>query len=64
MNILEQYIEEVHSVTPVTYEWAKEGMVFVEVDVTSNCYGNRKRDIQVFEKGEWEVNKKRGYWMA
>ena len=45
MNILEQYIVEVHSVTPCLDEWTNEFPEddFVKVDVTRNCYGAKKR---------------------
>lgn len=66
MNLLEQYIEEIHSVEPYNAEWTKQfpKTRFVEVDVTTNCYGNTKRKKHVFQTEEWEKFKKQGYWMA
>jgi hypothetical protein len=65
MNILEQYIEEVHNVRPYTAEWTKKfDKEFVEVDITTNCYGSKKRDTHVFSTVEWEKVVEQGYYMA
>ncbi|AXH71193.1 hypothetical protein BSP36_147 [Bacillus phage BSP36] len=66
MNILEQYIEEVHSVKPYTEDWTKEfpNKTFVEADITTNCYGQKKRAIHVFEEDEWETALEKGYYMG
>lgn len=60
MNLLEQYIEEVHSEEPLKYPDRE----FVKVDVTTNCYGIKKRDTYIFNTFEWEKYKSQGYWMA
>ena len=66
MNMLEQYIKEVHSVKPYEADWTKEfpGVYFVEVDVTTNCYGCIERTQRVFDTAEWAKYQEQGYWMA
>lgn len=66
MNMLEQYIVEIHSVNEYEEEWTKEfpDFKFVEVDVTTNCYGSENRDKRIFNTVEWEKYKEQGYWMA
>lgn len=66
MNLLEQYIKEVHSVTPYEADWTKEfpDSEFIEVDVTTNCYGSIKRSKHIFNTNEWEQYKSQGYWMG
>ena len=66
MNLLEQYIVEVHSVEPFTEEWVSEfpDRDFIKVDVTTNCYGRIKRVTRVFDRTEWTQYQKQGYWMA
>lgn len=66
MNLLEQYIEEVHSVRIYDALWTRKfpNTNFVEVEVTTNCYGNVTRKKHVFQAEEWEKFKKQGYWMA
>ena len=62
MNILEHYIEEIHSVKPYAADWAVGE--WVEVDITSNCYGNTKRENRVLTIKQWETAKENGYYMA
>lgn len=66
MNLLEVYIEEVHSVTPYTADWTDRfpDRKFVQVDVTTNCYGREKRDTYVWNTKEWEEIKQKGYYMG
>lgn len=66
MNLLEQYIEEIHSEEPFQSDWTEcfPGKNFVKVDVTTNCYGNRKRDQHYFEEERWKSFKEQGYWMG
>lgn len=66
MNLLEQYIVEIHSVEPYEAEWTKRfpKVKFVEADVTTNCYGRKDRQRHVFNTEEWEKFKEQGYWMA
>lgn len=65
MNRLEQYIVEVHSVTPYTEEWTDKfpGDEFVKVDVTRNCYGSKKRVNRIWTTEEWNEILNNGYWM-
>lgn len=64
MNILENYIEEIHSVKPHIAEWTKEfpDRDFLEVDVTTNCYGRTERKTHVWTVKEWEVIQAQGYY--
>lgn len=66
MNLLEQYIKEIHSEKPHEEEWTKEfkGKQFVEVEVTTNCYGSLTTEKRVFEVAEWAIIKEQGYWMG
>ena len=57
MNLLEHYIEEIHS------EEIKEENL-VEVDMTTLCYGTTKREINVYPKDYWEEKKQKGYYMG
>lgn len=65
MNMLEQYIKEVHSVTPYTESWMKQyHKDFLMVDLTVNCYGSLSRSERLFSVDEWEEAKEKGYYMA
>lgn len=66
MNVLEQYIEEVHSEKPYAADWTKEfaNSEFVEVDVTTNCHGHYQRATHIFDTDEWSKYKLQGYWMG
>lgn len=65
MNMLEQYIVEVHGIEAYTEEWTKQfEKEFVEVDVTINCYGSKERKKRVFAVEDWETYKAQGYWMG
>ena len=66
MNVLEQYIKEIHSEESYVPEWASEfsDIKFVKVDVTTTCYGRDKRETHVFNTRQWETFKLIGYWMA
>ncbi|QIW88751.1 hypothetical protein P59_154 [Bacillus phage P59] len=66
MNLLENYIVEVHSVGPCTAEWVKEfpDRELLEVDVTTNCYGRENRHTHVWSTTEWEKIKEQGYYMG
>lgn len=66
MNLLEQYIQEVHSEKPYSADWTNEfpEREFVEVEVTTNCYGREKRETHIFNTVEWSKYKSQGYWMA
>lgn len=67
MNVLEVYIEKIHSVKAHEHEpWMDKfpGLKLVDVDISTNCYGRRKRSISTFETKEWENIKSQGYYMA
>ena len=65
MNLLEQWIEEIHEEKPHEAAWTKEfNKEFVQVDVTFECYGRTSRDKIVFSKEDWEKCKEDGYFMA
>lgn len=63
MNLLEHYIEKVHSVREVHNEYDLKH-AYCEVDVTYDCYGQKERKKRLFQKSEWEKAKRRGYFMA
>lgn len=61
MNLLEQYIEEVHNVEFVEKEWGS----YVSVELTTNCYGRVQRTKTSFRNmEEWDKAKELGYYMA
>lgn len=65
MNLLEQYIEEVHSVVPLTDDWTKEfDHGFVKVDITTSCYGTSHQHFSVFSDEEWKDVKEKGYYLG
>jgi hypothetical protein len=59
MNLLETYIEEIHS----EHERKTDFGYVVDVDITENCYGGITRKKKTFAKDEWVDIKKKGfYW--
>ncbi|KDN58472.1 hypothetical protein [Exiguobacterium sp. AB2] len=68
MNMLENYIVEVHDVETYNAEWTKEDWAkdktWVEVDHTTNCYGSKTRSKRVYELNDWEATLKQGYYWA
>jgi hypothetical protein len=59
MNLLETYIEEIHS----EHERKTDFGYVVDVDITENCYGGITRKKKTFLKDEWADIKKKGfYW--
>ena len=65
MNLLEHYIQEIHSEKPYEAEWTKEfEKEFIKVDYTYDCYGGLTRTTQVFAKEQWEHFKIQGYFMG
>lgn len=59
MNLLEHYIEEVHSVTP-----DENNPDWVVVDVTCDCWGSIERKVHNTTKKAWEQEKEQGYFLA
>jgi hypothetical protein len=66
MNLLENYIKEIHSIAPYTVDWTKEfsDRQFVEVNLTSVCYGRIETRSHVWTTDEWEKIKEQGYYWA
>lgn len=66
MNLLEHYIKEIHNVESYEVSWTKElaHKKFVKVDMTHNCWGDLKRETQIFDTNQWEQIKEQGYFMA
>jgi hypothetical protein len=66
MNMLEIYIEEVHSEKPYIAEWTKEfpEREFVLVEVSTNCYGSKKRETHIWSTKEWAKYQEQGYYMG
>lgn len=64
MNLLEVYLEEIHSVEPYTEDWTSEfpDREFISVDVTTNCYGSKRRSVHVWTTKEFEEYKEQGYY--
>lgn len=63
MNILENFIVEIHSVEEIERQnWMQES--YVKVDMTTNCYGCIKRQQLHFPISEWETVKKAGYYLG
>lgn len=66
MNLLENYIKEIHSEKPYTEDWTKDfpDREFVEVDATIDSYGGIERKLNVFETTKWKQIKEQGYYWA
>lgn len=69
MNLLEHYIEKIYSEKDITLKYMKNmGKIpsepIIEVDLEYNCYGNIKRNIQIFSESAWKETKEKGYFMA
>lgn len=69
MNLLEHYIEKIHSETDITDDFTrkagyppKERMFTVEMDI--NCYGVKERVKKVFFESELKSAKADGYYLA
>jgi NADPH-dependent 7-cyano-7-deazaguanine reductase QueF len=59
MNLLEHYIVEVHNILE-----SKTNPEWIEVDVTTNCWGNISRHKHITTKKRWEYDLKQGYYIA
>jgi hypothetical protein len=59
MNLLEHYIVEIHK----TKE-SDSNPDMIEVDVTYNCWGNRRRVKHITSKQQWQKDVERGYFIA
>ena len=59
MNLLEHYIKEIHGIK----EFEKYPDM-IEVDVTCNCYGSIQRVKHLTDKKQWQMDLKKGYFIA
>ena len=59
MNLLEHYIEEIHSIK----EFEKYPDM-IEVDVTCDCWGSIQRTRHLTNKKQWKIDIENGYFMA
>ncbi|WP_144564069.1 hypothetical protein [Bacillus licheniformis] len=65
MNLLEQYIQEVHNEEPYSEPWTKRFEdEFAKAEITTNSYGVVKRHTEVWTKKQWNDIKKQGYYMG
>ena len=63
MNLLEHYIEKIHSEEEIPREeWMMSP--YVKVDITIDCYGNIERKTKFFPQSFWDTIKKDGYYMG
>lgn len=74
VNLVENYIEEVLSVKDITEEYTArmkrfdedlsiEGSIY-EIKMRVNCCGNKENVTRIWTKSEYEINTKRGYYLA
>lgn len=59
MNLLEHYIEKIHSEKPL-----EDNPDLIEVDFTYNCHGSIERKTDIMFKEQWDIIKEKGYFMA
>ena len=68
MNTLEIYIKEVHSIKPCTEDWTKEDWAkdkkFLDVVVTTDCWGSIKKQERTFTVEHWDKILSDGYWLG
>ena len=69
MNLLEHYINKIHSVQDISdkYEKAirqKPKEPLYEVDITVDCYGVVERKREIMSKSDFKKAKKQGYFLA
>lgn len=68
MNLLENYLVEIHSVKPCNEKWTNEDWAkdekWLTVDATFDCWGNKSRCTREYTKSEWETIVKKGYYMG
>ena len=65
MNLTTHYIEEVYSVKPYNADWTNKypGRLFVKVKLTANSRGSKQTHYRIWESGEWEDIKAKGYYV-
>lgn len=59
MNLIKNHILEIHSETK-----RHPYSLYIDVDLTYDCYGLIKRDTITFYVPEWEKARKNGYFLA
>ena len=68
MNLLENYLVEVHSIEECKEEWTKEDWAkdskWIWVDATFNCYGSKSRHRRPYKEEDWNSIKEKGYYMG
>lgn len=66
MNLLEQYIEEIHDVKEIEFTGRNGNKkTCIEADITTNCYGHISRNKTTFLNwDEWEKVKEQGFYLA
>lgn len=57
MNLLEHFIVEIHSTQRISPE-------MIEVDATTNCWGNIRRAKHILTEAQWQQVIKEGYFTA
>lgn len=65
MNLVEHYIEEVHSVKPYVEDWTRKlNKPFVIVELTYNCYGTLGEHKWVYSVDEWNDIREKGFYLG
>lgn len=65
MNLVEHYIEEVHSVKPYVEDWTRKlNKPFVIVELTYNCYGTYGEHKWVYSVDEWNEIREKGFYLG
>lgn len=59
MNLLEHYIIEIHEIKE-----SASNPDMIEVDVTYNCWGDKRRVKHTTSKQQWQKDVERGYFIA
>lgn len=69
MNVVEHWIIKVHNVEDATKEYEEivsrksEQPVF-KIDITVDCYGQKRRKTEYFLKAEWDKALEQGFYLA
>lgn len=65
MNLLENYIVEIHSESPAIYCLPNnEFITLYQLDITIDCYGVTKRIKTTMAKERWLKAKSDGYYLG
>ena len=61
MNLVENYIKEIHEIKEVKQDWGS----FISADLTIDCYGRIERVKTSFMNWEeWESAKVKGFYLS